>query len=336
MESRRWALIETLGRRAEWSALALDQRTTQWKSMARAIPLGTAEIVEAAHDNAVRVDRKLPPTRSRKDGNYASAIPIIGPSGLVHGVQLWVGATPMDDAVRQATGFRYSSTNRFIEVVPELFPWLAPENMPDRKQWRLPDAFAVVDRFDRAMDLILLTLGPGEDLRWEGQVSVRVTGGEIRNMQIALRNGVDDNATAWAGLVHDITDIAPPEPAPLDTATLAALRNHDVRTHLALVDTEQIRIIRWITDPIPGIQWRGLVDNRATPHPEDLTRIFATVAGLGRQNRSSGHVQGIRLRRLGGGWTIVDGVGTLLPAPDRPVLMLIELTVTGTSDEPDC
>jgi hypothetical protein len=151
----------------------------------------------------------------------------------------------------------------------------------------------------------------------------------VRNLQMALRNGVDGDPLAWAGLVHDITDIAPPEPAPLDTATLAALRDHDVRTHLALVDLEQIRLIRWITDPVPGIAWRGLVDERPAPHPDDAARIRAAVAELGRTGLAGTRVPDIRLRRLGGGWTVVDGVGTVVPTPGQPALMLIELTITG-------
>ncbi|QHE73470.1 hypothetical protein GFS60_07130 (plasmid) [Rhodococcus sp. WAY2] len=97
-----------------------------------------------------------------------------------------------------------------------------------------------------------------------------------------------------------------------------------------------MRLIDWITDPIPQIQWKGIVDNRDTPHPDDVQRIFHTAGQVFGGHTPRGEVKGIRLRRFGGGWTVVDASGGVLPAArDGPLLALVQFDITGTSIEPD-
>jgi hypothetical protein len=114
------------------------------------------------------------------------------------------------------------------------------------------------------------------------------------------------------------------------------LRKTTAPVHIALLDIPRIRLIRWITDPVPDIAWKGVADDRDTPHPDDVRRIFATVGEVMARGDMRGRVDNVRLRRLEGGWTVVDGIGTVLPSSKgTPALMLIEFTVTGYSDDPD-
>ncbi len=50
-------------------------------------------------------------------------------------------------------------------------------------------------------------------------------------------------------------------------------------TAVALMDVEQARLISWFTDPVPGIQLKGIHDERDTP-PDDVVRIFQAMKRL--------------------------------------------------------
>jgi len=91
------------------------------------------------------------------------------------------------------------------------------------------------------------------------------------------------------------------------------------------MDVDQARIIAWITDPIPGIQRKGVTDDRDTAPPEDMERIFASF-GRFKDGATEVHVPGVRLRRLDGGWTTVDGRATLIPKAAGLLVVLVALT----------
>ncbi len=89
--------------------------------------------------------------------------------------------------------------------------------------------------------------------------------------------------------------------------------------------TVAARLISWFTDPVPGIQWKGTHDERDTPHPDDVVRIFQTMERLKAGVGKHAEIPGVRLRRLDGGWTIIDSRITVIPTTG-PMMILAEMT----------
>ena len=333
MDSGR-VLIETLGEYEDWTVLAVDERPVRWRSVARVLRPAMQRTIEQVWRRGESVE--VEPTR-RSSGAWETEIvcttPVFGIDGRVYAVQ--VRSAAARDQLPEpysVVALDYSSQRRTIQLADNPFGWALPEG---RSQWTVPEAFRHVRRCDGSMELIMQTRDPREGMRWAGDVTACVDG-TPRRYHLALRNGAGTGLTRWRGLLHDVTEFLAPEPASVDTAAFAALgRQRPGRSYLVLADVEKVRLIRWVTDPVPGIQWKGVVDDRDTPHPDDVARILAEVERGVRAQETSGRVNGIRLRRNGGGWTVVDAVGTLVPTADSPMLLLIELTVTGYSDDPD-
>ncbi|MCM6773527.1 DUF5593 domain-containing protein [Nocardia sp. CDC159] len=330
MEGAR-VLIETLGESEDWSVLAVDDRLTEWRSPTRLLPPGGLRLVAQAHERRERVQMRL--AGHGLGEHTVSAGPVFGPDGRVHAVQVRIAADgePLPEPYAVAA-FGYSSQACSIRLGRPAFDWPLPR---DRSSWTVPEAFRYVERFDGSMELILRTVEPVAGSRWSGDVTARL-GHRLRRYRLAVRNGVGAAAYCWRGLIQDITQYRAPEEISLDGAALSVLGQQAAGNgHLVLADARQVRLIRWITDPVPGIQWKGMVDDRDTPHPDDVARILAEVDRVTRDGRTHGRVDGVRLRRMGGGWTVVDAVGTIIPTPDTARLMLLELTVVGSSDDPD-
>ncbi|WP_067674354.1 GAF domain-containing protein [Nocardia miyunensis] len=327
-------LIETLGEYEDRTVLAVDERPARWRSAARVLRPEVQRMIEPVWRRGESVE--MAARRRSRDAEQVEIVcasPVFGPDGQVYAVQVRSAAVGSElPEPYSVVAFDYSSRRRSIHLADNPFGWNLSES---RSHWTVPEAFRHVRRCDGSMELILQTLDPQERMRWAGDVTACV-GGTPRRYHMALRNGTGTDLTRWRGLLHDVTEFLAPEPASVDTAALAALgRQRPGRSHLVLADVEKVRLIRWVTDPVPDIQWKGVVDDRDTPHPDDVARIFAEIGRAVRAQETGGRLTGIRLRRNGGGWTVADAVGTLVPTSDSPKLLLIELTVTGYSDEPD-
>lgn len=289
-------------------------------------------MVERAHERGEPV-RELLPGRAGGAPLVIAARPVLGPDDDVNGVQVRFGPEGGSEAVPYSViAFDYSSDAQLIRLAGSPFGW---DLAPGRTNWTVPEAFRHVERCDGAMDLILRTLDSAEDTRWAGDVTARVGDG-TRRYRLALRNGSGAARTRWRGLLLDVTESLAPEPASVDSVALATLgHRHPGPSYLALADVAAVRVIRWITDPVPDIQWKGVVDDRDTAHPDDAVRIRAELDRILRDGISRGFYENIRMRRIGGGWTVVDVVSTMLPARGKPVLALSEITVVGYTDDPD-
>jgi hypothetical protein len=327
-------LIETLGDPEEWTVLAVDDRPARRRSVARVLRPAVQRMIEPVFRRGEPVEAVLPSgSRDAADTEMVRASPIFGPGGRVHAVQVRSAPLGTDlPAPYSVAAFDYSSQRRSIHLSDNPFGWSLP---PGRSYWTVPEAFRYVQCCDNSMELILQALDPQERMVWAGDVTACV-GGVPHRYHMVLRSGAGEDRVRWRGLLHDVTEFLAPEPASVDTAAFAALgRQRPGRSHLVLADAEKVRLIRWVTDPVPDIQWKGMVDDRDTPHPDDVTRILAEVGRAVQAQETGGSVGGIRLRRTGGGWTVVDAVGTMVPLSDTPKLLLIELTVTGYSEDPD-
>ena len=338
-----WLILETL--RTGHSLVAFDGNTKQQSSLERAISgffrgrgVGRlvsnwlVELLDRAASTVAPVDEE----RTLRDATRFRAMlhPLIGPENAMHGACVWVGPAAVAPTSRPAPciPFVWDSTERTVKFGPRAAGYFDDAaGARGRTTITAPEAFRIVDVYD-SLSLITTLLTPSPDAVWCGAATARVSG-EASSGQLIL--AADATAgTVWRGLFHPGATSAP-FPESLEAAALSVLPVVEPAKHIALMDVAKMRLIRWITDPIPGIQWKGLVDNRDTPHPDDVSRIAAACTAVFTGESNHGSIPNVRLRRIGGGWTIVDAAGALIRRDNAPLLALIQLTVVGTSDEPD-
>ena len=285
------------------------------------------EVITTAYDSARPLNVIVGPRDTHRF--RVTATPVIGSSGAVHAVQLWTGP-PDADPPRppNVAAIEWSATSRLIELNAETRDPDEDSPFTGRMSLTAPEAFRHVARFDAAMNLISKVLAPVPEDRWEGTATVHGPH-NLRTVHLAMRSMPAPHHHAWRGIIHDVTDtVAPAEPT-LDSVALAAAMAGRAPTAVALMDVTQARLITWFTDPVPAIQWKGTHDDRDTPHPDDVVRIFHTMQRLRTGDEKTATIPGVRLRRLHGGWTVVDARITVIPTTG-PMMVLAEMTPIDT------
>lgn len=285
-------------------------------------------VVAAVRDSRCSIDDRC----NLMNGQNAAvrAIPVLGPDRVVHAVQMWLG--PVIEASLQppvqAYGFTWDTAIRLAEVPtrPTAGAPLSSETLT------APDVFHRLDVQD-GLSLVTAMLTTCPAATWQGAVTIAAPERRVPAHMIMTSGPTAEQARLWRGVVFET---APSRlGASLESAMMSAVPLVS-QTHMALVDVAQMRLIRWLTDPLPEVQWKGSVDNRDTPHPDDVRRIFAAAAEVFTGQSTTGRVDNIRLRRIGGGWVVVDGRGAVVHTQDNgPVLAVVQFDVTGESDEPD-
>ncbi|OZC52816.1 hypothetical protein CH289_11025 [Rhodococcus sp. RS1C4] len=339
-----WMLVETLhqdratlvslgGRLREMSSLPRAVRSTVGGRSSAQVWAEVARSIDVVREHATSRDVTIPTGSGR---TRVVLHPVVGPSGAVHGIALWVGDA--ESAVPQrpedALAVTFESERRAFVVDADCLRALATDLPSDiRTSFTSPEVFRKID-VDDAVGAIgaLLQPAPDDGATWTGLASTTHLPGVSR---LDLVFTADDDGSTWRGLVHAVESETVAQPR-LETAAFAALGQVSPQMALVLMDVTHNRLIRWLTDPVPQIQWKGIVDDRDTPHPDDVTRIFAAASGMYAGTETSTSVDGIRLRRIGGGWTVVDARAALLPREkSSPRLMLVQMTVVGHTDDPD-
>lgn len=274
-------LIDTLLPGAEPTVLADHGAPRAWAPLpriggTRATTDRVRTIVTAVYDSAGPMNVVLGPRDKHRF--RVAATPVLGPSGAVHAVQLWTGH-PDADPPRPANvaAIEWSATSRLIELNAEVRDPAEDYPYAGRASLTAPEAFRHVARFDAAMTLIAKALEPVPEDRWDGTATVYGPN-TLRTVHLAMRSMPKPHQQAWRGIIHDVTDTVPPAAPTLDSVALAAAMAGRAPTAVALMDVSQARLINWFTDPVPGIQWKGTQDNRDTPHPDDVVRIFQNNA----------------------------------------------------------
>ncbi|WP_188491103.1 hypothetical protein [Williamsia phyllosphaerae] len=163
---------------------------------------------------------------------------------------------------------------------------------------------------------------------WSGSATLRRPTGPVA----VVANLIP--ATEHRGLSGVLFEVpGAPATAPVESVAMSTVARMS-NVHVVVMDVSKMRLLRWLTDPPAGVAWKGQRDNRDTPHPDDVARIFAVAAAVLNGSSRRGDLDGIRLRRQQGGWLVVDAVGELVEGSDPP-LLIISMIERGTSDEPD-
>lgn len=284
----------------------------KWKSLARAVPGPALTVIATAHATGAPIERILPKSRHAWSQRYVRAVPVVGPDGRVYAVHVRVGEG--DTEPTPAAPYLYTDDDRRLEVVSM---GLGPNFDRGRSVWTVTDAFEYIERFDDALDWVATMAQPEAGARWLGEMTVRTPEG-LRTLMTVARSDETDPGH-WRGLLVDVTDSVPPQPKSFEAAAVDALINANPGLYLAVVDTEQVRVLRWISAPMPGLLRSGDVEERTLPHPADRERIrqARNEVRAGKRNLT---LSGLRLAAADGGWLRVDAEISPLPhgAEDGP------------------
>ncbi|WP_330232981.1 DUF5593 domain-containing protein [Nocardia sp. NBC_00508] len=327
----RWLLIETLGPVGTWSLLAAGSAPRAWKSYRRAVPARLQRFVTAAHHSGAAVEHQLPPSRHVWSRRRVRAQPLLGPGARVHAVRLWVGSGAPPPPVGVTT-FSIDGRARRIEAVRD-------ESGPhcDHRPvvWFGAEVFEAMERFDGALEFVATIARAEPGVRWLDTATLRSAAGP-RTLLLAARNP-DPDRHHWVGVAADVTADIAPQAKSLESAALDLLRGTRSNRYLAVVDLAQVRLIRWVTEPVPGLRWGGPADERTVPHPQDRPRILAARADL-RAGMQRVGLAGVRLATMEGGWIVADLEAEPLPSgvPGAlsPEFAVVQVTMHRPSNGP--
>ncbi|MFD3428813.1 GAF domain-containing protein [Nocardia fluminea] len=319
----RWQLVETLGASREWSMLTAGTAPREWASYQRAVPARLQPLIAAAHETGAPVEEVLPKSRNPWSGLRFRAVPVVWPDSSVHAVKVWVGAEIPTEELRVAP-FQVDAYTRVVRTHPA---GLGPHFGSGPAEYSGAEAFERIERFDHGLEFVAALQRSEPRSRWSGVATVHSRIGP-RSLLVAARNGDAERRFAWRGVSVDVTDSVAPQHKSFEAATLELLRESQPGLYLVIVDTAQVRAVRWVTEPVPGLTWRG-VDERTVPHPDDRSRIAAlraeVLAGATRAGLS-----GLRLAAEAGGWLTVDVEVSPLPGGGAaPAFLLAQLQVTA-------
>ena len=258
-----------------------------------------------------------------------TAAPVIGPSGAVHAVQLWDRSPRRRPAATAERGrhrvVSYLAAHRTQRRNPRPRRGLPFRRAGESSRTRSLPPRRPLRRGHEPHQQSART-GSRGPLGGHGTVYGPHS---LRTVHLAMRSMPAPHHHAWRGIIHDVTDTVTPAEPTLASIVLSAAMAGRAPTAVALMDVEQARLITWFTDPVPGIQWKGTHDDRDTPHPDDVVRIFQTMQRLRTGGEKTAAIPGVRLRRLHGGWTVVDARITVVPTTG-PMMVLAEMTLVDT------
>ncbi len=317
-----WQLVETLGEPDTWSMLTSGTTPREWASYQRAIPARLQPLIAAAYETGAPVEEVLPKSRNSWSESRVRAVPVVWPESPAHAVKVWVGPEVPEDELSVAP-FQVDAHERVVRTRPA---GLGPHFGSAPVEYRGAEPFQRVERFDHALEFVA-ALHRSEPLsRWSGIATAHSAIGP-RSLLVAARNG-DAQRFAWRGLAVDVTASVAPQQKSFEAATLELLRESQPGLHLVILDTAQVRAVRWVTEPVPGLTWRG-VDERTVPHPDDRPRIAALRAEI-LAGATRAALSGLRLAANDGGWLIVDVEVSPLPGGGtEPAFVLAQLQVTA-------
>lgn len=321
----RWQLVETLGAPPTWSMLTAGTTPREWASYQRAIPARLQPLIAAAYETGAPVDEVLPKSRNPWSELRFRAVPVVWPDSPTHAVKVWVGPEVPDNELSVAP-FQVDAHDRIVRTQPA---GLGPHFGSAPAEYRGAEPFHRIERFDHGLEFVAVLFRSEPMSRWSGVATVNTAIGP-RSLLVAARNGDGARRFAWRGIAVDVTDSVAPQHKSFEAATLDLLRESQPGLYLVILDTAQVRAVRWVTEPVPGLRWRG-VDERTVPHPDDRPRIAALRAEMLAGATRAG-LTGLRLAAVDGGWLTVDVEVSPLPGSGAvPAFMLAQLQVTTPS-----
>ncbi|MGX1778590.1 GAF domain-containing protein [Nocardia brasiliensis] len=246
-----WVLAETLADNAEAVVVAegeklktfgkLDRtRIAQSRQASTAMP----PLVHQCLTTRKRQYRNIPGTHPLT----VHVVPTVGPSGVVHAVQLWTGTPTQKPPLRAPVGtVEWDAATGVSELNTALERQLGIPTQLSRPQYTLPDLLSRIDAFDDVLGFLDLFDRVSTADRWVGTIATPGRFSMIRrHLRIVARVSVESGNRRVRAIVHDITTMQPPPPPHVDSITLASYPGMSPNG-IARIDLGTRLINRWLS-----------------------------------------------------------------------------------------
>jgi PAS domain-containing protein len=301
-----WLLVETFGA-APPSVIGIGSTPKNMVPLRKVLARGhSLEDIERVITDAASTQSRveLPSARHR----HIIGEPLITFTGHVHGVYIWSGSSDQAPPPHDPAGAWYFNlTTDVIGGSDDLLDLYGVPAEQRRHQRHIAEAFTrLVPNTDVAAALAKIVRSqPGEEhqaiwtvVRDDGQRRAA----HFSTRAIAEQNEQGKAEVVLRGITHDIgpaeeTPAATP-PVVLEQRVLDSMA--EPGHYRAIVNLKNLRIIRWLDDPMPGLGWE-LDEHNPLPwiHDDDRTAGEALTAGLATAPKTTAT---LRFRGADGGW----------------------------------
>lgn len=332
-----WLLLHTRTTSESPQVVQASNAPKGWTSAMRAVQSASSAVTKESGRRVLTAAESCladgGPKQMRTADSAVCCQPVQGPFGHVSGVLVGIGTDNADlGAPPGCAGFEFDADRRLVYPNEQLIRAANP-TLADRDGITLPEVLRYVE-IPELLNLVESFLANPDTgpTSWSGMASVDYRG---HRATLAIHLSRDPGSMLWRGLLHEVRGQDSPGDS-LASATLSAVSVLGGQASMCVMDLAKARLIQWVTDPPAGIQWKGQVDDRDTPHPDDVARIWEAVGRVFTDGSRREHVPGVRMRRRRGGWTVVDCTGVVIVgAQGEPQLALISMMEVGESDAPD-
>lgn len=298
-----WILIETLvpGEMNVVAKGGSPRRFADAVSLQRLAPdskIGVAPFLKRALESRSRYEEVVD-VRTRGGGSTAFRLlthPVLGPTGAVHALQLWMGPSDVEPGPPRITsGVSWLLEKGVIAQTLEasMMSGVEPDaHVPERTP---AEYYAKSIRFDDTAGLFTLCLAPTAGGTWEGSFSVLHADGRIMRWHCHARACLEPGEVGARVLWHDVTDSVEPDKPLLDV--LARQRGMEaLGIYPALLVPERSLLTMWLCEnPAPWVQWRDVSSGFDVFHADDRH----IIASAHERVQGGGHEQ-IVVRTKGG------------------------------------
>ncbi|WP_072805512.1 GAF domain-containing protein [Rhodococcoides yunnanense] len=289
-----WSLIETLaaGGMNIVAKGGQPRSVTESLSLQRLSPdakIAVRPFLQRARESRSRYE-ELTEIRTRGGGTSTYrllAVPVLGPTGAVHALQLWIGHAdlePEPPRIVSAVSWLLEKGVIAQTVEASMMSGVEPDaHVPERTP---AEYYAKSIRFDDTAGLFALCLAPTAGGHWEGSFSVLHADGRIMRWHCHARACLEPGEIGARVLWHDVTDTVAPDKPILDV--LARQRGMEaLGIYPALLTPKRGFLTMWLCEtPAPWVQWRDVSSGDEVFHAEDRPVIEAAHT---RVHDSGGH-----------------------------------------------